>query len=824
MLKLSQSIQFTPQNAKRFVLTLAFVALCCGILSARAQEETAEATEAPVMVQPTNGELYVPMTFPLVVDPTLYTNPFDTNDIEALGIFQSPTGRQFVISGFWMQPYEDVCEQPCTVEDLQPIGDPTWQIRFTPQEVGEWSYTLQVRDGVNLLPVIEGTFEAAPSDEQGFIRVGVNKRYFQYQNGEPYFPIGHNLKWSWEGGGGLYAYREWLQELSESGGNYARLYIDVPWFISLEWTAPVGDYRSAQIEAARLDTILDMAAEYGIALQLVLLWHQGLTVYNGPPVNVPDTFARPDMNADWDNNPYSLIYGGPIGGPSVFFYDAEARALFQRRLQYIVARWGYSPQIFAWELIDEIDRTANYDPQITGQWLTDNASYLRQIDQQGHLITAGSADYQASVATNPLLDFTSAQFYQRRPIETVGDQTTLAVNAVRRNLEANAIPDLVTAYSLSPWFEPTAEDPQGIHFQSTLWASVFAGAGGGAASDWWDTYIVLQGLAQYYSPLSAFVIGVDWPNLNLQPAEAGLVTDDLSAYLPVRISNFNRQFSLTPSDVVPRTITPDGVFPDISSQSSYLYGQTYNTQLSQAQIYSVTTPASSYLEIAVRRVSPQAVARLHVTVDGQNAIDLSLSPDSSNLAVRVPLSVGSHEIILDNMGEDWLELEYVEVGQLLAPARVLTLRDTTAGIALAWLQHRDYTWEKVAAGVERQSVLFRYQLDQMPPGRYDVEIWNPLTGAVLGEELVRVGENGILSVELLPMDSQLALRIFRQADPATATPAPTDIPLILTETPVATLTSTSIPISRTPRPNNTPDETDEPLIVQTNTLRPESTP
>jgi hypothetical protein len=136
---------------------------------------------------------------------------------------------------------------------------------------------------------------------------------------------------------------------------------------------------------------------------------------------------------------------------------------------------------------------------------------------------------------------------------------------------------------------------------------------------------------------------------------------------------------------------------------------------------------------------------------------------------------------------------------------VLTLRDTTAGIALAWLQHRDYTWEKVAAGVERQAVLFRYQLDQMPPGRYNVEIWNPLTGAVLGEELVRVGENGMLSVELLPMDSQLALRIFRQADPATATPAPTDAPATVTATPDS-------------------EFTEIPLIVQTNTPRPESTP
>jgi hypothetical protein len=157
----------------------------------------------------------------------------------------------------------------------------------------------------------------------------------------------------------------------------------------------------------------------------------------------------------------------------------------------------------------------------------------------------------------------------------------------------------------------------------------------------------------------------------------------------------------------------------------------------------------------------------------------------------VPLAAGSHEITLDNVGDDWLEVDYLEIGQLLAPARALTLRDSAAGVALAWLQHRDYTWDRVAAGVERQPVLLRYQLDQMPPGLYSTEIWNPLTGAVLGENLVRVREDGILSVELLPLNDMLALRIFRQNETPTPTPetvSPTDEaataePLAATNTP-----------------------------------------
>jgi hypothetical protein len=786
-------------------LTLTILFLNIAVLPTAGQEETPEATELPLLPLPDAGQLFTPMTFLVAVNPTSYVNPFDANDIEVLGIFRSPSGKQLVIPGFWMQPYADQCERPCTVENLQPVGDPSWQVRFTPQEIGEWSFTLQVRDGLNMLPVREGRFEVATSEEDGFIRVGANRRYFQYSDGRTFFPIGHNLKWSWDGGGGLYAYRDWLRQLSEAGGNYARLYIDVPWFIGLEWNAPAGDYRPAQAAAARLDAILDVAAEYNVKLQLVVLWHQALDVYTGAPVNMPPTFTRPDMNADWDNNPYNILYGGPIGGPSIFFFNEDAKALFRQRLRYIVSRWGYSPDIFAWELIDEIDNTLNYDSQVAARWLNDSASYLKQLDQQGHLVTVGSADFDALIAATPPLDFTTSQFYQRRPIETVGDQTTLAVDAIRRNLDANPIPNLMTAYSINPWFEPTAEDPTGVHVQDTLWASVLSGAGGGAASDWWDTYIIPQDLQQYYAPLAAFVAGVDWPNLNFQPAEAALIGEDAAGYQPVRINNFNRQFATgLVGTVATHIITPDGVFPGIENVSSYLYGQVYNNNLSQTQIYTVTTPVNTYLEVGVRRTSPQASARLNVTVDGQSAIDLVLSLDSKAVAVRVPLKAGSHEIILDNLGDDWLEMDYLEIGQLLAPARALTLRDSTSGIALAWLQHRDYTWEKVAAGVTSEPILLRYQLNQMPPGLYSVEIWNPLTGAVVGEDLVRVREDGLLSVALLPMDSMMALRIFRQPDPATATPT-----LEVTQPPIATETPV-VEATRTPAI----------LVVETNTPRP----
>jgi hypothetical protein len=725
---------------------------------------------------PTSGELYTPMTFSVPVDSTRYRNPFDNRDIELIGIFQSPTGERIVIPGFWMQPYE--CVADCQELEVELVdAEPIWQVRFTPQQAGVWAYTLQVRDNAAVVAAQDGNFTVAPSTARGFIGLGQNGRYFEYANGEPYFPIGHNLNWSWSEIGGLETYDRWLHELSAAGGNYARLIMDVPWFINLEWFGQVGDYSPAQQRAAELDTILDRAAAYGVNLQLVLLWHQALQTYNGPPVVLPEGVDRPNVSADWDDNPYNIFNGGPLSGPTVFFFDDQAEDFFRRRLRYIVARWGYSPQVFAWEIIDQADRTANDDLSVVHSWLQRTASYLRQIDQHGHLITVSSRENTSIVAENALLDFGGAQFYQRRPIETIGDQVVGVLDVIQHHLALN--PVLLTAYSLNPWFEPTVDDPDGVHFQNTLWATALSGASGGAASDWWDTYIIPQNLSRYYAPLAAFAAGIDWPNLNLQPAQAGLLNDTVETYLPVRISDFRRQFASSPQNVVTHTITADGVLPAITTTSSFLYGQLFNTQFSQVQRYQVAPPVDTYLEIGIEAVSTQADARLIVLVDDARVAEVNLRAGNRDIEVRVPLSAGEHSVVLDNLGDDWLELAYIEVGQLVAPARVLTLRDGEAGVALSWLQHRDYTWEKVAADVERQPVEFRYRLEGMSPGRYVVETWEPLSGAVLGEELVRVGEDGELGFQLLPFDRQLAVRALKQQEPGEVeiTPTPVALPI-----------------------------------------------
>ena len=535
--------------------------------------------------------------------------------------------------------------------------------------------------------------------------------------------------------------------------------------------------------------------------------------FQGLPVVPPENPARPDTSADWDNYGYNVLNGGPLSGPGVFFSSAQAQDLFRRRLRYIAARWGYSPQIFAWELIDEIDHTTNYNATTAAAWLQTMGGYLRQVDQNRHLITAGSRDFDPAIVDSPVLDLTQARFFQRRPFETVADQVVGAVNAIRQNLETANVPTLLTAFSLNPWFESTADDPTGVSLQTTLWASAFSGAGGGAMSAFGETYVVPQALQHYYPPLAAFASVVDWAQLDLKPADAALLADDGSLYQPLRIDNFVRHYGEPDTDSATHLITSDGVVPDVSAVSSYLYGQLYNKAWHQPQQYRVAISHATYFEARVRSTSTQAGARLVIQVDGKVAAELVLDASAKDVALRVPLSIGEHTITLDNQGDDWLQLDSLGIGAFSAPVRILTLRDAEAGVALSWLQYRSYTWDRLDE--PRPPLLFRYRLDGLPVGRYAVELWSPLTGAVIGQELTTVGADGTLSIDLVPLSDELALRAVRQTDALpTATPIPSVTPL-----PSSTPTVFSIE-TNTPLPTSTPTATATPTPTSTDTLTP----
>lgn len=766
--------------------------------------------------------------------PGEYQNPYDPAEIDVAAVFRPPNGVARRVPGFYMQPYQDACLTDCLVEALQPAGDGQWHIRFTPDQVGRWTYTVEARDAAGIRTLQQGQFDVSPSENAGFVRVANNARYFAFDNGVPYFPIGQNLGWSWDDIGGVYTYTRWLETLSDSGANYARIFVDVPWFIGLDWPGPAGNYEAAQTSGWRMDTILRLAQEHDIYLQVVLVWHRALTVSVAPPITVPQDVPRPPLEMSWTINPLNAANGGPLANPAGVFSDPAGATLIRQRLRYAVARWGYSPNVFAWEIIDALDGVLGYTPSRAETWLRDIVSYLRDIDPYDHLITAGSYTPDALIPQEDLLDFLSVRFYQSRPLVPPEDQVAGAVRTLSAMLSRTTRPVLMTEFSLNPWFEPTADDPTGTHLRNTIWAAALSGAAGSAMSWWWDTYIDRQNLYRIYDPLALFVREVPWTSAQFAPLQARLVGGEPRIYEAVRVSEFERTFAgPLPPDQIYR-LTPDGAVPPVTSLPAYLYGQR-NAERSHPETFVITPPIDTELSIHVQSVSAAAPAALVITVDGAEAARVDFSPGSQDILVTLPLSAGEHVVVLDNLGEDWLELGYLEVAHYRAPARVLALADRTRGYTLAWVQHRRDSWEFNKEGASIEPLSLDLVVPEMPAGQYRVIFWDAITGNVQGDTLVTLnGETGgSLQVSLPPVSSPVALRIARVAGPElVATPAETPI---ATRTPQVTLTPTSTATpSDTPTatPTNTPTPTDTPTATATatatntptNTATPTTTP
>ncbi|RMF53184.1 MAG: DUF5060 domain-containing protein [Chloroflexota bacterium] len=780
------------------------------------QPPTATSTSAPPEVPevPLNG--LFERTLPIFGE---YSDPTDTRQIAVTVRFTAPDGSLFDLPAFWMQPQEVTCDETCAVETFTPIGAPAWAVRFRPTQVGEWLYTVEARTPETTRIVTAGRLRVTPSEERGTIQIGRNGRYFSRANGEPFFPVGLNLAWSWEGNGNTRGYIEWLERLARSGGNYARLYVDVPWFIGFGWHTPAGSMAAAQSSAWRLDSILRAAEAHGIALQLVLLWHQGWTTYSDPPYNAPATPARPNTNADWALNPHNVRRGGAFPTATSFFATEDGRRVFRDRLRYMIARWSHSASLFAWELTDQLDRLTPANTAIAVEWASEMIAYLRQNDPYRHLITIGTRENANLALVRDLpVDFIQARYYQRLPSETPPDQLIGTLNALRPLLAEHTRPLLLSEFSLSPWFEPTEADPEGLHVRTALWASALSGASGAGSSWWWDTYLLPRGLLDQLAPLRRFVENIPWDTADLRPTSLALSAEPPLTYAPLRVSGYNAQLgSETPPELVFR-LSAEGAAPPLSLASAYLYGTRFNAQLSRPQQYLIAPPVETTLRINILRSGDRGGARLVVLNDGLLAAELILPPNSPPLALSVPLKAGEQLITLDNLGEDYLQLDSLQLADYVPPLRFVALADRNGGILLSFFQHQDYTWQNRANLAQIVPIQATFSAQHMPSGMYRVEFWDVFSGDVLGVEDVFVNGtvDGTLRVALPPIASMLAVRAIRYAEPSDRrTPTPTFTPTERTTpsfTPSATLTLSA---TATPSPTFTPSATPSPTLTPT---------
>jgi len=392
-----------------------------------------------------------------------YQNFFDRGQIDIRATFFAPSGKRTEVHGFVY-----------AVDDA--AAKPVWKVRFAPTEVGLWRYDVAIKDanGEATSAIYEFLCRRA-SEHRGFIRVAKNDpAYFEFDDGSLYYPLGQNVCWATN-------YDYFLEKIQSYGGNYVRVWL-CPWNLQLEDPKEPGKYDLRAAQA--IDDLLGLCRKRGVYVQLVLRYH--------------------GMSTDsWDKNPYNTANGGPCKLASDFFTDGRAKDLHRSFLDYVVARWGHSPAVFAWELWNEADLARADRESDLVDWHRDMAAYLKKIDPNRHLVTTSVASPGrcTGLFELPDIDFVPVHFYAPDMFARI-PEAWLLYRRLRK-------PVFIGEFSSG--FRPAddLDDAAGVRLHAGFWLALTTPLAGNAMPWWWDTYVDKNKLYFHLAALARFARGID---------------------------------------------------------------------------------------------------------------------------------------------------------------------------------------------------------------------------------------------------------------------------------------------------------------------------
>jgi hypothetical protein len=306
------------------------------------------------------------------------------------------------------------------------------------------------------------------------------------RDSKPFVPIAYNIAWAnrYEE---LEKYEQWFSKASKAGVNVARVWM-AAWSMGIEWTdTGLGDYSKRMDRAWILDQVFIIAAKYNIGIDLVLLNHGAFSTSTNP---------------EWYSNPYSASNGGPLANPGEFATNDVAWKFWERRLRYIISRYGAYPSLFTWEWWNEVNFTPISSNDLTS-WIKKSSSVLGQWDPYNTLRTS-SWSSAASMQNWDNLDYAVTHVYDPSdPIKSL----TVQADALRTAIPNKPI--LVGEMGSGTLTEDPFSDPKGLHLHNSQWAATFVGFAGPASYWWWDTYIDPLGLWAHTTGLAKLTKDLD---------------------------------------------------------------------------------------------------------------------------------------------------------------------------------------------------------------------------------------------------------------------------------------------------------------------------
>jgi mannan endo-1,4-beta-mannosidase len=345
---------------------------------------------------------------------------------------------------------------------------------------------------------------------QGYISVAPGGRYFVDEAGQGFLVIGQNDGVPWPGLSALLnrsapqATEAYIADLRAHGITVSRVMVEYAQEPHTYLENPVGVFSPSMVQF--WDDFIALAEQHGLYLLL--------TPY--------DTFWQ---SHNWAGYPYNADAGGPCVTRRDWLTGRACIEAQKNRWRFILEHWGGSPNIFAWDLMNEIDIWWEATSDEISAYIDEMAAFVREVEMERwgrtHLITVSSA---ASVPEGGLgraiyrhtaLDFANTHLYlgpaikdPQNPIEAgpmMGGGVLRSLQSIRDDRpyfdsESGPIDD---------WIGDVDFDREYHHNMS--WGHLAAGgAGSGMRWPYTNPHWILPELRDNLLGLARFAATIDW--------------------------------------------------------------------------------------------------------------------------------------------------------------------------------------------------------------------------------------------------------------------------------------------------------------------------
>jgi hypothetical protein len=429
------------------------------------------------------------------------------------------------------------------------------------------------------------------------------------------------------------------------------------------------------------------------------------------------------VNPNWKDNPWNVANGGFLKTATEFFTSPEAIRLTKQKYRYIVARWGYSPAVMAWELFNEVHwvdaiRGEAKNEAAVLNWHAEMAAYLKSLDRYGHLVTTSADDLR-----NPLfagMDYLQAHLYAPDLIPSVR----------RFEIDQSASKKPIFYGEIGDDHLPVSDEDKksGVTIVPPVWASLM-GLGRIPAQPWMGADLLSTGRISELGAVAEFL------------GKTGLFSREaLATYSPVLECAEQIPLVLRGAYIWEKRPSPELSLP-LDGSTSIDFGRIPRIFMngeesrikghSSRAVYHFNFPRASVLQFQIGD-SAAANSAIRILLDEaivaeaawpelpKEAPAKSPRPQSD---ILVPVTAGEHTLVVENSADKgWFDLTAIDVG-LEQPVLGAIGQRSENFIAL-WLWHRRGVFASKGASPVVGTIL----IDNLSAGSWRITWWDTFTG------------------------------------------------------------------------------------------------